>query len=250
MANFSPLNDYVLYIFNILIPKYKLKPPFLDAGCGVGYASKYLASRGWDGKAIDLSSDAIKITRKELSQLPKVKVAKQGILDQKGEFNTIVMIDVIEHMKNDKEVLQKINTLLAHNGYILLAFTSNPREWRWDDDFYGHYRRYTVKDIRNKLKKSGLNPKEFIEYTFPTFWFIRRLYTFLQKPPKENFKDKTKRTNSSSTSSSWKTSPLFKQFMALKYLWNVIFFIQFHFFKKFTKYGFAALVVAQKSSRM
>lgn len=247
MANFSPLNDYILYIFDKIIPKYNLKPPFLDAGCGTGYVSKYLASKGWAGKAIDLSSEAINICKKELSHFSEVKVAKQGILNQKEKFSTIIMIDVIEHLKNDDEVLRKISSILTPNGYIILAFTSNPKEWRWDDDFYGHYRRYTEKDIKRKLKRAGLEPEEFIEYTFPSFWLIRRIYTSFQKPTVLNFKNKAKRTDLSSTSSSWNVSPIFRQFMGLKFFWKIIFYIQFHFFKRFTTQGFATLVVAKKS---
>lgn len=246
MANFSPLNNYTLYIFDKIIAKYQLKSPFLDGGCGTGYVSRYLAMKGWEGKAIDLSEDAVRVSRENLSYFDKVKVAKEGILNQKGKFNTVILFDVIEHIKDDEKVLRKINQLLNPNGFVLLALTSNPKEWRWDDEFYGHYRRYNENDIRTKLIKANLEPKDFVEYTFPVFWLIRRLYTTIQKPPQINLKDKVKRTDTSAISSSWSIPPLFQVIIKLDLLWRIIFFFQYHFFKKNISSGFAMLVLAQK----
>lgn len=246
MANFAPLNNYTLYILDKIIAKYQLKSPFLDGGCGTGYVSRHLAMKGWEGKAIDLSEDAVRVSRENLSSFDKVKVAKEGILNQKGKYNTVILFDVIEHIKDDKKVLRKISQLLNLRGHVLLALTSNPKEWRWDDEFYGHYRRYSESDIRNKLMKVGLEPKDIIEYTFPAFWLIRRLYTGIQKPPHVNFKDKVKRTEMSAISSSWHIPYLFQLIIRLDFLWRIIFFFQYHFFKNNISSGFAMLVLAQK----
>lgn len=237
----------MLYIFDKLILEYRLKQPFLDGGCGLGYASRHLALKGWKGKAIDLSSEAVRISKKELSSFKNVKVAKEGILNQKENFNIIMLFDVIEHIKDDEKVLRKVNQLLNSQGYLLLALTSNLKEWRWDDEFYGHFRRYTENSIKEKLIKAGFEPKEFIEYTFPIFWFIRRLYTFLLKPKEMDFKDKEKRTRLSAISSSWEIPSIFNIIMKLDFLWNLVFYIQYHFFKKFTSFGFGMYVLAQKS---
>lgn len=247
MANFSPLNKYTLYILDKMIAKYQLKPPFLDGGCGTGYVSKHLALKGWAGKAIDLSEDAIRISKENLSSFDKVKVLKQEILEQKGKFNTIILFDVIEHIKDDEEVLRKINQLLNIDGHVLLALTSNQKEWRWDDEFYGHYRRYSKEDIIFKLNKTGFKPNEFIEYTFPVFWLIRILYTTILKSPKIDIKNKAQRTNVSALSTAWRMPALFSVIIKLDFLWEIIFFLQYLFFRKLTSYGFAILAVAEKS---
>lgn len=246
MANFIPLNDYTMYILDKMIVKYHLKPPFLDGGCGTGYVSKFLATRGWQGKAIDLSDEAIRITKKNLSSFKKIQVLKQEILNQKGKFNTIILFDVLEHIKDDNKVLRKINQLLNPGGYVILALTSNPKEWRWDDEFYGHYRRYTEDDIKYKLIKTGYKPRDFIEYTFPVFWLIRVIYTSIIKPPKANFYDKAERTNTSGIFSAWNIPPLLNIILKLDFFWKTVFFIQYLFFRNVTSFGFAMLVVANK----
>lgn len=246
MANFSPLNNYTLYILDKMIAKYQLKSPFLDGGCGTGYVSRHLAMKGWEGKAIDLSAEAVRISKRELSSFRKVRVAREGILNQREKFNTIILFDVIEHIKDDEKVLRKINQLLNPKGYVLLALTSNPREWRWDDEFYGHYRRYSKNDIRYKLIGAEFKPIAFIEYTFPVFWFIRLLYTTVLKSPKINFTDKAKRTSVSAISSAWKMPFLLSLIVKLDFFWKIVFFLQYLFFSKLTSFGFAMLVVAEK----
>lgn len=246
MANFTPLNNYTLYLLDKIIVKYELEQPFLDAGCGTGYVSRYLAMKGWQGKAIDMSEEVLRICRKKLFSFDSVRISKESILDQKGKFNTVILFDVIEHMKDDEKVLRKINSLLTPNGYMIMALTSNPKEWRWDDEFYGHYRRYSEKDVRSKLIRVGFKPSEFIEYTFPVFWFIRILYTTVLRPPKVDLNNKMKRTSMSAVSSAWRMPSLFSAMIKFDALWKIIFIFQYLFFRKFTSHGFAMIVVAKK----
>ncbi|MBK6806020.1 MAG: hypothetical protein IPG84_14805 [Betaproteobacteria bacterium] len=72
---------------------------------------------------------------------------------------------------------------MSPGGRLLLAVPSNPREWRWDDDFYGHVRRYTVEDLRTRLEEAGLEAVTFEDFTFPVYWAMRRAYTRLKRAP-------------------------------------------------------------------
>ena len=158
MANFIPLKNYMFYCLEQMIRRYNLQAPFLDVGCGIGDLSCYLAAKSWHGKSIDFSELAIQKAQKNLRNFPLVTVAKKSLFDETEKFNTILMWDILEHLEQDEIALAKISSLLLEKGYLLLAIPSNPDEWRWDDDFYGHYRRYTVQDISEKLIKAGLKP--------------------------------------------------------------------------------------------
>ena len=63
MANFPPLKNYMFYCLDRLLSQYDISPPFLDVGCGVGEISRYVAAKGWHGKAIDFSNIAIEKAR-------------------------------------------------------------------------------------------------------------------------------------------------------------------------------------------
>lgn len=100
---------------------------------------------------------------------------------------------------------------------------SNPAtEWRWDDDFYGHYRRYSRNDVDKLLHDTGFEMIEFWDYTYPVFWAMRRVYTALL-PARQPQADKPE-TNSASSAlqTAWNLSALTWLVTALP-VWPLVF---------------------------
>ncbi|MBI2018536.1 class I SAM-dependent methyltransferase [Candidatus Daviesbacteria bacterium] len=248
MANFKPLNNYALFILNKLIEKYYLKPPFLDVACGTGYLSKHLASKGWEGVAIDYSRKAVNITKENLKGYQKVKMEKKFFSKVSGKYNTVLMFDILEHIKDDTSALRKANLLLSRHGHLVIATPSNPKEWRWDDNFYGHFRRYTQNELKEKLIKAGFKPIIFCDYTFPVFWALRRIYTKIISN-KKRVVDREKQTEQSSFSYAWNIPIISSILDRTSFLWLPIFIIQYVFFKKFISYGNALIVLAKNDKK-
>jgi SAM-dependent methyltransferase len=247
MANFPPLKNYIIYCIDRLIDGYGLAPPFLDAGCGIGDISCHLALKGWHGQALDTCDAAIEKARKYLSAHKKVEVKNHDLFQAGGIFNTILLIDVLEHLKDDLAALRMAHSLLFENGHLIVSVPSNPIEWRWDDDFYGHLRRYDMEEIRKKLIDSGFNPLVFWDFTFPFFWAMRRVYTRLKSSHKDSpEEDASTRTRMSSLRNSW-SLPLFGRVLARKSLfWNIIYWIQFKYFKQGVLRGHEMIILARK----
>lgn len=246
MANFLPLNNQVYFYLEKLIKKYKLGPPFLDVGCGVGDLSRNLAEKGWRGKAIDVSEEAVKKAKQNLFQFPQIRVEKKSLFGENNKFKTIFLCDVLEHLENDKLALNKISSLLFSGGFLFITVPSNLREWRWDDDFYGHVRRYSIEDIKEKIKKSGLKLLVIYDYTFPFFWIMRRFYTWVKPIPKTKEKNKRAKTKISSVTNAWTIPILSRLINKPSFFWRIIFNIQFCFFKERVKNGYDMLVLARK----
>ena len=151
MANFQPMKEYMFSLLDDLIAKYKLRPPFLDAGCGIGDVVLYLARKGWQGKGIDFSPEAIAIAKSNLNQFSEiVTIEEKDIFRERGVYSTIILWDTLEHVKNDRELLIILNQILTtdhEGGFLILSVPTNKKEWRWDDEFYGHHRRYEPEEI-------------------------------------------------------------------------------------------------------
>lgn len=245
MANFKPLNNYSLFLLDKLIEKYKIKSPFLDVACGNGYLSKHLAKKGWVGEAIDYSAKSVFVTQEKLTEFKKVKVKKKSFSKASGKFNTVLMFDILEHIKDDISALKKTYSLLSTGGYLVLATPSNIREWRWDDDFYGHFRRYTQNELKEKLIKAGFKPIVCYDYTFPIFWLLRKLYTKLRNG-KEILGSMQKRTKESSFAYAWDIPFVSMLLNNSTVVWCPIYFLQYILFKKFTSFGNAIIILAQK----
>ena len=248
MANFKPLNNYALFILNKLIKKYHLKPPFLDVACGTGYLSSHIGAMGWHGKAIDHSEQAVKIAKSDLKKYKNIIVEKKTFLKTSGKYKTVLMFDILEHIKDDTSALRKAHLLLSRRGHLVIATPSNPKEWRWDDNFYGHFRRYTRNELKAKLIKAGFKPIIFCDYTFPVFWALRRIYTKIISN-KKRVVDREKQTEQSSFSYAWNIPIILSILDKTSFLWLPIFIIQYVFFKKFISYGNALIVLAKKDKK-
>lgn len=246
MANFFPLKNYILYCIKRLIEQYKISPPFLDVGCGIGDVSQYVAAKGWQGKLIDISEAAIQEARKNLSVFSNIEIEKRSLFQENGNFKSIFFIDVLEHIDNDGAALEKISSLLSINGHLVMSVPSNPREWRWDDDFYGHYRRYTAEEIKTKLIAVRLKPLVFWDYTYPVFWMMRRIYTSFKPSPGDKGLDKLARSTASSLVNAW-DMPFCSSFLSQKFiLWDIIYKIQFKYFKDKLQKGHEIVILAEK----
>ena len=245
MANFVPLKQYMLYCLDRFIERRGLHGPFLEVGCGRGDVSAWLAARGWQGLAIDFSPAAIAAARTRLAPFPQVQVAEMALDDVRGEYACVILWDVLEHIEDDTGALATIARLLAPGGHVLVAVPSNPREWRWDDDFYGHVRRYTVAELEAKLSGAGLVPRDVWDFTWPWFWAMRRVYTRLKRPVKAGA-DAEAATKASATVNAFDVPLLARALDRTAVLWWPLHRLQFALFRNATERGHEVFALAQK----
>lgn len=184
MANFPPWKAYFLAVVDELIARHGLAGPFLDVGGGRGEVAAHLAARGWAGRVIEPSPPAAALARTLLARHPAVEVAEETIAAQAGRrFGTILMLDVLEHLSDDRGTLDAAAALQGRDGALIVTVPTHPaREWRWDDDLYGHLRRYEPAALRDVLVGSGYEVVEMWDVSFPVFWLLRRAFTALKRP--------------------------------------------------------------------
>jgi len=245
MANFLPLKHQMFYCLDRFIGQYGLHGPFLEIGCGRGDVSAHLAQKGWQGTAIDFSDAAVAEAASRLAAFPQITVRKQALDNVQGAFDCIIMWDVLEHIDDDRGALRTVERLLRPGGQLLLAVPSNPREWRWDDDFYGHFRRYTVVDMTEKLTQAGFEARAFWDFTFPWFWLMRRMYTRVKTAPPAAA-DKDASTKASATVNAWDVPLLSKLLDRTAILWYPLHRLQFRLFRNATQRGHEFFVLARK----
>lgn len=136
-----------------------IKGNVLEPGAGIG-ATTLLLNDGTARKWVLLEPDAAmslalqtKISAKEL---PANCELKAGTIDNVNtSFDTIVYIDVLEHIERDGEEMKKAATLLNAGGHIIILSPAFQFLYNPFDKAIGHYRRYNKKMLRG-ITPAGL----------------------------------------------------------------------------------------------
>jgi SAM-dependent methyltransferase len=70
-------------------------------------------------------------------------------------FDSAVSFNVLEHIKDDEAAIRNVHRVLSPGGTIGLVVPAHPFLSGRFDDLIGHRRRYTVREMAEKLRRSG-----------------------------------------------------------------------------------------------
>lgn len=144
----------------------------LDMGCGDGFFTLKMLKFGYKVDSIDVSPEAIRLTKNRVLQIgmsDKVKLFKGDLFKFKPEnqYDVILCLELLEHINNDLNVLKKINNWLKSDGILIISVPHRQEYWNYSDEIGGHYRRYSKQDLSNKLRNSNFKIEELFDYGFP-----------------------------------------------------------------------------------
>jgi cyclopropane fatty-acyl-phospholipid synthase-like methyltransferase len=125
----------------------------LEVGAGLGGTTRLLC-RGRPRRWLCLEPDAALADRLAQSiregNLPaqcEVVVATLETMDAEGPFDTVLYIDVLEHIPDDRGELLRAVQYLVPGGYLLVLSPAHPWLYTPFDKAIGHCRRYTKKTL-------------------------------------------------------------------------------------------------------
>jgi len=90
----------------------------------------------------------------DLESFPKVE----------GGFDTVVCLNVVEHVDDDVGALRNIGAVLSENGRAIVLVPQGPWNLGTLDEVLGHRRRYTEQSLRRAAQKAGLEVKRMVTF--------------------------------------------------------------------------------------
>ncbi|QAY79876.1 bifunctional 2-polyprenyl-6-hydroxyphenol methylase/3-demethylubiquinol 3-O-methyltransferase UbiG [Sphingosinicella sp. BN140058] len=130
-------------------------PRILEIGCGTGHNLEMLQRFGRaDGIEIDPAARALAAERlgRPIGDSPLPALA--GVED--GAYDLVAILDVLEHVEEDRAALQSIARKLKAGGRILITVPAHPWMWSAHDVVNHHKRRYTRATLRAVIGAAGL----------------------------------------------------------------------------------------------
>jgi SAM-dependent methyltransferase len=163
---FKARRGYILQELN----KVDRDAKILDIGCSSGILLEELAQMGFQLNnlyGIDISEKAINNCKSAGLENTFVMDAQKVSLNQK--FDIIIASDCLEHLANDEEALANWSNLLNTNGIAYIFVPAFMTLWSEHDEANMHFRRYTQRELIDKLKKNGFEIKKSSYWNFSLF---------------------------------------------------------------------------------
>ena len=148
-------HNYNQWIYRIIEPYVGKK--ILEVGCGVGNMTTYLKKSG-EVIGIDCTEKYIEYMKIDF---PDIKIHNFNIMDEnvlelkEHDFDTVVCINVLEHVKDDLKALVNMYKLLKSDGRLVLIVPAHKLLYGSLDVKVDHWRRYSRKELSDKLVEAG-----------------------------------------------------------------------------------------------
>ena len=184
----------------------KLK--ILDFGAGSG-ANTIALSRYGEVYVYEKNKNALEHLKKKFENISNIFVL--DTINENIFFDLIIASDVIEHIKNDEEIIEFLSKVLKSDGNILITVPAYNFLYTERDKVLGHFRRYNSNTLKKKTNKYFKIIK-LSYYNFFLFFLSLVLFVSLKL-----FKIKSLITSPENTPNSFLNNLFYKIFASEKF---------------------------------
>jgi SAM-dependent methyltransferase len=166
MAEARRYRAWILSYFQPFLGKH-----ILEVGAGNGTFSQLLfeVSNGARLSVQEPAANLLPLLKRRFSDAPQVRVIDGPFSAAHADsfpVDTIVMVNVLEHVENDREYLRTMRGMLPAGGHLLLFVPAIPGIFGSLDRALDHYRRYTKKDLSAKICEAGFRIEKIRYFNF------------------------------------------------------------------------------------
>ena len=169
--------NYSAWVLQMIAPH--ISGRILEVGAGRGTYSTYFAEHG-HLTALEPSEVNSVALRERLKDYPNASVitAELAGTAAPGSYDTVVLLNVLEHIADDRQALGDIYAALAPGGKMVLWVPAFESLYGKFDHEIGHYRRYRHNQLLALVHKVGFQ-KVSAKYTnmpgFFAWWLVVRV---------------------------------------------------------------------------
>ena len=155
----------------------------LEIGAGMGNLSRHLIPRH-TYVVSDIDPWYLSYLANMFKCNARVAVARIDVICQKdvavyaGQVDSVVCLNVLEHVADDHLALENMKSMLKMNGYLCVLVPQMPKLYGSLDKVLGHCRRYTRPELCRKLETAGFEVVavfSFNRVSVPGWWWNGRV---------------------------------------------------------------------------
>ncbi|HEV7767966.1 MAG TPA: glycosyltransferase [Thermoanaerobaculia bacterium] len=132
----------------------------LEVGAGIGNMTRVLYGRDLI-VATDLELPYLHILRNRFARNPTIEVERLDLNSddclalKRHEFDTVVCLNVLEHIEDHEGALQRLYEVLMPGGRLALFVPADQKLFGTMDTQVGHFRRYSREELQRVMEAAG-----------------------------------------------------------------------------------------------
>jgi glycosyltransferase involved in cell wall biosynthesis len=142
----------------------------LELGAGIGNMSQHLSRGRKTYVASDIDEEHMARLRVRFRGRPNLEVCKCDLCDSTdfkpllGGFDSVVCLNVVEHVKDDLGALRNIFSALKPGGRAIILVPQDQKAYGTLDEVLGHYRRYSEAQLRARMEEAGFEVERMLHF--------------------------------------------------------------------------------------
>ena len=190
---------------------------FIDIGCGAGSLSHFLLKRGMFGVGVESSDQAYEQCQHTIAEDIELGTFKlfRNLNESVEKFDLVICINVLEHISDDGQFLQKILNCLKPGGLLIIGVPGREDRWYLEDSLVGHLRRYSIDGLRHLIEHQTKSFVEVWSIGFPLMNIGQRLKNILLKISRDQYSNLPK--DEQTLTSGIRNIPLFQNLSFFEY---------------------------------
>ncbi|HEX8411357.1 MAG TPA: glycosyltransferase [Thermoanaerobaculia bacterium] len=160
MASLKHYNNWILDRFRSYMGQ-----RVLEVGSGTGNMTRLLYGRELI-VATDMEPAYLHILRNRFRRQPTIKVEPLDLENDDWKklrdygFDTVVCLNVLEHIKGDQAALERLYDLLVPGGRLMLFVPADQALFGTLDTQVGHHRRYSPETLESVIRAAGFEIRQ------------------------------------------------------------------------------------------
>lgn len=163
LRRMAVLDRYNAFLFELIAPFVGQR--VLEVGSGTGTITQFLRDRD-NVMATEYDKQYLHLLERRFENNINIRTAAFDLTKEvpaslaADRYDTIICLNVLEHIENDGEALARLHGMLEEGGRLLLLVPAHQALYGAMDKAIGHFRRYEGAGLRRLLEEVGFTLEE------------------------------------------------------------------------------------------
>ena len=184
---FDLANIFRDYQYNFI--KKHIYGKICEVGPGNGVTCEKYKKKSDNISLFEPSKKQFLVLKNKFKNQKKIKVFNKLFKKNTTKYNSILYLDVLEHIKYPKKEISNSFQSLKKNGKLIICVPAFQHLYSQFDKDVGHVKRYSINSFRKEIKNIKYNSIKF-SYIDSVGYFVSLLSKLLSGNYKSNFKTK------------------------------------------------------------